>query len=182
MLGDATGAETLIAAINGTDAWDKGWKFKGMGQFGWTLSPLDSKIIALGRTREKRGVPAIIAKVEKLTAKDALSHHRAVASALEMIGDPRAAKPLYDLLNRPGIMGHAFLQIKDTVERTPASRVDVSTRERSLVELVLARALYRCGDHNGLGAKILNTYADDLRGHYARHARAVLAGEPPNEK
>ena len=40
---------------------------------------------------------------------------------------------------------------------------------------MLARALYRCGDQEGLGEKILRQYAQDLRGHLARHAQAVLA-------
>jgi hypothetical protein len=39
---------------------------------------------------------------------------------------------------------------------------------------MLARALYRCGDDQGLGRKILQQYAQDLRGHYARHALAIL--------
>jgi len=43
-----------------------------------------------------------------------------------------------------------------------------------LIELVLARALYRCGDYEGIGKKILSEYAHDLRGHYSRHAYAVL--------
>jgi hypothetical protein len=38
--------------------------------------------------------------------------------------------------------------------------------------------LYRCGDHEGLGEKILKEYASDLRGHYARHAAAVLEEKP----
>ena len=33
MLGDGMGAEALIAAI-GAAEWDKGWNFRGMGQFG----------------------------------------------------------------------------------------------------------------------------------------------------
>jgi hypothetical protein len=44
-----------------------------------------------------------------------------------------------------------------------------------LRELYLARALYRCGDHDGLGEKTLRQFAQDLHGHYARHAQAVLA-------
>ena len=44
----------------------------------------------------------------------------------------------------------------------------------SLRELILARALYRCGDHNGLGKKTLGAYSNDFRGHYATHARAIL--------
>jgi hypothetical protein len=38
----------------------------------------------------------------------------------------------------------------------------------------LARALYRCGDFEGLGESILNDYSTDLRGHFARHAKAIL--------
>jgi hypothetical protein len=56
----------------------------------------------------------------------------------------------------------------------PRSFGDTSTRNKSLRELILARALYRCGDHEGLAEKILNTYANDLRGHHATHAKAVL--------
>jgi hypothetical protein len=48
------------------------------------------------------------------------------------------------------------------------------TRRESLRELMLARALYRCGDDQGLGAKVLQGYTQDLRGHFARHAQAVL--------
>ena len=48
------------------------------------------------------------------------------------------------------------------------------TRRESLRELMLARALYRCGDDNGVGEKILREYTQDLRGHLARHAQAVL--------
>jgi squalene-hopene/tetraprenyl-beta-curcumene cyclase len=54
------------------------------------------------------------------------------------------------------------------------SSTDNTTRESSLRELVLARALYRCGDFEGLGEKILREYAKDLRGHYRRHAQAIL--------
>ncbi len=66
--------------------------------------------------------------------------------------------------------------------RTPASRVDTSTRNNSLRELILARALYRCSDHKGLGEKILKQYARDLRGHYSRHAQAVLADTPASKR
>jgi hypothetical protein len=52
--------------------------------------------------------------------------------------------------------------------------VDTKTRNDSLRELILARALYRCGDYEGLGEKILKDYTRDLRAHYARHAGAVL--------
>jgi hypothetical protein len=50
----------------------------------------------------------------------------------------------------------------------------VTTRRESIRELSLARALYRCGDYEGLGEKILSAYDKDLRAHFARHATAVL--------
>ena len=89
-----------------------------------------------------------------------------------------AAQPLANLLQKPGMAGHAYLNIEEVAANIPASHVDTATREQSLRELILARALYRCGDHNGLGEKILNEYARDLRGHYARHALAILKEEP----
>jgi hypothetical protein len=51
---------------------------------------------------------------------------------------------------------------------------DVSTRNNSLRELILARALYKCGDFNNEGYQILNDYSKDLRGHYYRHASGIL--------
>ena len=51
----------------------------------------------------------------------------------------------------------------------------------SLRELILARALYHCGDYEGLGEKILREYARDLRAHYRRHAQTVLGRKTPRE-
>jgi flavin-dependent dehydrogenase len=173
MLGDATGSQTLMDAVETTE-WDKGWNFTGMGQYGASLSALDSAIIALGRTRDKRGLAAIINRVGELDEESEFSHCRAVAMALEMMGDAAAAQALANLLQKPDIMGHAFTDIEDARRRTPPNSSDNTTRNCSLRELILARALYRCGDYEGLGEKILTEYARDLRGHYARHAQAIL--------
>lgn len=173
MLYDDTGAASLIAAVEKA-AWDEGWNFRGMGQFGASTSPLDNLIIALGRTGDKRGLPAIIAKVESLTPESEFSHCRAVAIALENLRDPRAAKPLAELLAKPGIRGHSFLEIHNIIERTPQSATDNSTRNNSLRELILARALYRCGDYEDMAGEILKAYAADFRGHYATHAKSIL--------
>jgi len=43
-----------------------------------------------------------------------------------------------------------------------------------LTQLLLARALYRCGDYKGIGKQVLETYARDLRGPIADHARMIL--------
>lgn len=42
------------------------------------------------------------------------------------------------------------------------------------VAIAKARALFRCGDHFGLGRQILAKYANDLHGHYFRHAAGVM--------
>jgi hypothetical protein len=98
--------------------------------------------------------------------------------ALETLGDSSAAKALADLLEKPGMSGHAVTDIESALRDIPTSGTDTSTRNRALSELYLARALYRCGDYQGLGEKILRQYANDLHGHYARHARAVLKQGP----
>jgi hypothetical protein len=178
ILGDATGVDSLIAKLE-TVAWDKGWNFRGMGQYGPTTSYIDNLVIALGRTGDKRALAVVLRMLGKLSNASDFSHQRAVAMACESLRDPRAAKPLHDLLMQEGMTGHAFTEIDVAIERTPPKPGDVSTRRNSLPELVLARALYRCGDHKGLGQRILEAYASDLRGHYATHAKAILAEREP---
>jgi HEAT repeat protein len=173
MLGNPAGAGTLAEAVRSRE-WDKGWNYTGMGQYGMSLSELDSLIVALGRTRDGRALETILEKVEQLNVDSEFSHCRAVAMALESLGEPAAAKPLALLLAKPGVQGHAFTDIDRASRGIPASATDTITRNNSLRELVLARALYRCGDYEGLGKKILKEYASDLRAHYARHAGAVL--------
>ena len=173
MLGDPIGADTLAEAVRSRD-WDKGWNYTGMGQFGMSMSELDSLIIALGRTHDKRALGPVLDKLKQLDAKSEFSHYRAVAMALESLGDTATAEPLARLMAMPGIRGHAFTDISRARLETPNNPVDTTTRNKSLRELILARALYRCGDYEGLGKKILKEYASDLRAHYARHAGAVL--------
>jgi NADPH-dependent 2,4-dienoyl-CoA reductase/sulfur reductase-like enzyme len=173
MLGDPTGAETLIDAVRLRN-WDKGWNYTGMGQFGMSLSELDSLIVALGRTQDKHALKPILEKVELLDAKSELSHCRAVAMALESIGEPAGAKPLAMLLSKPGMQGYALTNIEKARRDVSPNPTDTVARNNSLRELVLARALYHCGDYQGLGETILKQYAADLRAHYARHASAVL--------
>jgi len=173
ILRDPTGVDTLVEAVNARE-WDKGWKYTGMGQYGPSMSELDSLIIALGRTGRDQALEPILAKVRQLRPDDALSHHRALADALETRVNPAAAKALAELLRKPGMGDHAYTNLDVATKNIPPSPEDNSTRECSLRELILARALYRCGDAEGLGEKTLKEYARDLRGHYARHARAIL--------
>jgi len=173
MLGEPAGAGTLAEAVK-SRVWDKGWNYTGMGQYGASLSELDSLIIALGRTRSEQALGPILEKVKQLDDGSEFSHCRAVSIALETLGDTAAAKSLAEFLKKPGITGYAFTNIDAARRWTPPGAKDTLTRNRSLRELVLARALYRCGDYESIGEKILQEYARDLRGHYARHARTVL--------
>ncbi|MCP4644043.1 MAG: FAD-dependent oxidoreductase [bacterium] len=172
MLGDASGVEVLLKSVEAAE-WDQGWDFKGGGQFGMSMSPLDSRIIALARTRDPRTLDTVVAKTAQLDTDSEFSHHRAVAMALETLADPRGAKPLADLLGKPGLTGHAYTNIDAATKGASTGNPDLE-RDRSLRELILARALFRCGDYEGLGERILREYAQDLRGHHARHANAVL--------
>ncbi len=177
MLGDATGAGTLRERVRAADGWDEGWNYRGMGQYGASLSRLDSTLIALGRTRTPEAVEPILRLAERLDKDQAFSHHRAVAMACETLGDPRAAPVLAAVLSKPGMAGHAAHTQAAVREQLGAGGAETAPRNVALRELVLARALYRCGDHEGLGRRLLDAYAKDLRGHYAGHAGAVLAGE-----
>jgi hypothetical protein len=177
VLGDAGGVDLLIEAVTAHEGWDEGWSFRAGGQFGANMSELDALIIALGRTGEARALGPVLAKARLLQPESAFSHFRAVALALEAIGDARAAEVLADLLELPGVAGHALHSPEDVLarENLRGGFAALHTRSRALREIMLARALYRCGDRNEVGRRILEAYANDLRGHWARHARAVLA-------
>jgi hypothetical protein len=182
VLGDDTGLDVLIDQVRAHDAWDAGWNYRGMGQFGSALSPLDRMIVALGRAGNPEAIDAIVEKAELLTAESDFSHHRAVGLALELIGDRKGAEPLAALLTKPGVTGYVHYTVEDARQRDQESSGGtnaVQTRRDSLRELALARALYRCGDYGNMGRQILTDYKKDLRGHLARHAKAVLDQDQP---
>lgn len=178
MLGVADGEEVLIAKVKEM-SWDKGWNFRGMGQFGRSVSWVDSYIIALGRAKSKKALSVLIEKARQLTATSEFSHFRALSLAFEGINDPAGAPVLAELLALEGMSGHAISM--DNAKTTfptftkYASSAGDKERNRVLRELSLARALYRLGDHQGLGEKTLKAYARDPRGMYANHAKIVLA-------
>jgi hypothetical protein len=175
VLGNDMGLKTLMAEVQKTPEWDEGWNYRGMGQFGAALSPLDDLIVAMGRAGNPTAIPIIVEKVKLLDASVAFSHHRAVGLALELIGDPSAAEPLAELLSKADMTDHVHTTVEIAKQKgAPGGTNSEQTRRESLRELMLARALYRCGDCNGLGEEILRNYTQDLRGHLARHAKAVL--------
>ena len=176
ILHDPAGVDTLMQAIDKLD-WDKGWNYTGMGQFGSSLSPVDTMLVALARTGDKRCLPAIVKKAATLDEKSDFSHFRAVALSLEMLRDPAGVEPLARLLALPGLQGYAVHDPAQAAQLSGPNPNDNSTRQTAVRELTLGRALYRCGDKDGLGKKILGDYATDLRGFMAQHAQAVLEGK-----
>jgi ribulose 1,5-bisphosphate synthetase/thiazole synthase len=178
MMGEADGETLLIEKVKAMK-WDVGWNFRGMGQFGRSVSWVDSYLIALGRSKSTKALPVILEKARELTVTNEFSHFRALAIALEGIGDASAAPALAELLKTTGISGYSIsMDNAKTAFPILATFQDAAgNKERTNVlrELSLARALYRLGDSNGLGEKILSAYARDPRGMYANHAKLVLA-------
>jgi hypothetical protein len=172
-LGDAQAVPALKDALHAVDAWDEKIFQGSMAEYAHLPTPIDALILALGFTRDRSALPEILRKLEMLDADVTLSHHRAVALALEQIGEPAAAEPLARLLDEPGMRGHAMTGLEPLHDRDRQRR----RRIGPLREIVLARALVRCGDCDGLGKKILEEYAHDVRGLFARHAAAVLEQE-----
>jgi len=99
-----------------------------------------------------------------------------VSLALETLKDRKAAPVIASLLAKPGITGYACTTIE--AAKRAAEQADPNVdRDHSLRELILARALYRCGDHEGIAKRILQEYERDLRGHIARHAHYILTSQ-----
>jgi hypothetical protein len=176
MLGNSAGEDVLLEALKA--GWDEGWNYTGMGQFGRSLSPLDDVVVALGRIGGVRAKNLVADKVAQLDANAAFSHFRAVALYAESVGGDDLARALAALLAKPGVGGHAWLRLEDELAAIPVSHIDTTTRNASLRELYLARALFRIGDADGVGQATLQRYARDIRGHYAQHASLVLAAGP----
>jgi hypothetical protein len=173
VLGDPSGEAVLIERVRPA-GWDEGWNYTGMGQYGRSLSPLDDCIVCLALLRSRAACAAVLAKAELLDANQAFSHFRAVAVYAESLRDPAFAPVLAGVLAKPGVGGHAWTTLADELADLPAGGGDTRTRNETLRELYLARALLRCGDSDGVGRRILEAYRRDIRGHFARHAAGLL--------
>ena len=180
-LGDRTGVPALIAEIESAHGLDEGFPYRSWGCTG--SSRLDGLIVALGCAGDRRAVGPLLRKLDALTTRGDFSHVRALAGGLESLRDPAAAAPLAALLGKhvqgTPMSGHAIQTLEDARRWCDQPAREGRSRYFSLRELVVARALYRCGDHEGLGRRILGEYTRDLRGHFARHAMMVLEQGPP---
>jgi hypothetical protein len=186
LCGKKTGVSTLIEELEAieTNRSGKGWEPRKplgrMAEFSQLPTRMDALILALGRTGEEDAVPVLLNKARTLSPRVCLSHHRAVALALEAFHRHDIARVLGDVLRQPGMTGYAWTEL-DEKPTLPSGAA--MTRIEPLREIMLARALYRNGDDEGLAESILEAYADDLRGLLARHAVGILeSGKPRTRK
>jgi len=174
LMGETAAGRVLAEAVRETP-WDEGWNYRGMGQFGKSLSRLDAMIIAMATARAVNAAGVLVQKIRELEGIPDFSHCQAVARAAEILKCAEATGPLAEILDREGISGHGQVSTSAAVAGANPELTHTEARNNSLRELHLARGLFRCGDHDNIGRKILETYTNDLRGIFARHARAVLA-------
>jgi NADPH-dependent 2,4-dienoyl-CoA reductase/sulfur reductase-like enzyme len=171
MLGAPEVAAELVAALREVKEWEPRILQGSMAEYAHLPSPTDGLILALAHTGDRAAIPILLEKLATLDASVPLSHHRALALALEQLGDPRAAQPLAELLAKPGMAGHAMIRVQPLHDRNQKRR----QRLAPLREIILAQALYRCGDWEGVGQRALAAYTHDLRGILSRHAAYILA-------
>lgn len=176
MLGQKNAASWLTKAIDAYPDWDKGWNYTGMGQFGMSLSRLDALLMAVGKTKDRDALKCILHKAKSLMPDDYYSHFRAIAWATADMASSEAAKLLAELLQMPGIMGNALDSYATARAHATPSEIDTLVRNRELKELCLAKALVECGDYQGIGKRVMESYAQGLQGHYARFAYETLQG------
>lgn len=162
-------ATRLEAAV-----WDEGWDYRGMGQFGASMSCLDAIIIALGRCGESHHALPLVRLANALNETASFSHCRALALATASLKAANLTRSLLRLLDLPGFGGHAFLRTGDMLADSDGDPISTRSRNLALRELYVARGVFLGGDPDGRGRAVLNTYVSDLRGHFARHAAAVL--------
>lgn len=179
LLGDTAGLAELSRYVAEND-WDTGWNYRGMHQFGASMSQMDAVIVCLGQIGSAETWEVVLEKIRTLPAEAEFSHFRALALACNELylrhPQPAAAPLLASLLERPGYCGHAAVTVRELQEANNNDNlIDNEPRNRALREIYLARALYCCGDWQGRGRTILETYRQDLRAHFARHAEALLA-------
>jgi len=186
ILGDPTGAATLVEAIDAHEGWDRGVPLSSQRKTGNTFSELDRLVIALGFSRDPEGLPTLIAKLRQLKPGSELSHFKAISLALRhhAAGDA-AVELLLRLLDQPGFTGHAtpgpWMPAADGRSRLAAciARRRVTgngggSLNDAYKELIVAAMLYRGGDPGGAASKILRRFTQDVHGHFARYAERTL--------
>jgi flavin-dependent dehydrogenase len=180
MLKESVGWQSVLAQVKTFGEWDKGWNYRGMHQFGFSVSRLDNYVMALGYTGRKEVIPELLRLADMLTPQSEFSHVRAMAIAAENLKSPELAASLARLLKMEGMTGYHIADHLEALDKLTLNIIDKvyiledTLRNSALKELYIAKALYICSDADGLGEKTLKNYASGLEGHYARFAYEVL--------
>ena len=167
LVGDATGAETLAALMDGRqEVWNR-----RDYSYGRSMDVI-GVAIAAGRVKNPKTDAAIRRKIESLHASSSMTAYRVATLAAEASESPSLRQPLAELLQKPSVGGWARVS---PAELPPQGGYGVGPEmDRCIKELAVARALMACGDCDGLARKTLEAYAHDPRGVFAEHANAVL--------
>jgi len=191
MLGDATGKETLIYAVEAARGWGKGYGLTSHRKELNIFGEVDRLVIALGFTRAADAIPPLLEKLDALDAESDLSHYKAICLALRLNRDKSLAPPVARLLHKKGVRGHVqpldyYARSTGSGQAASRSALRVPTRARTdnrdgknwlnrkFKEVLVAALLFECGDHDGHGRKVLEAYTTDVNGHFASYAHAVL--------
>lgn len=177
MLGRNEAAPVLIDTLRNSP-WDAGWNYTGMGQFGASQSRLDTCMVALATTRSNETGPVIAKKTRELDASVEFSHCRAIAIAAMRMPSRELADAIRDLLKLPGMSGHEQTDSLAVVRSANGDKNETVARNLSLREIYLARGLFLSCPEDQFARQVLERYVIDLRGVFARHARAVLSSAP----
>ena len=179
MMREPIGFERILEEVKLYVNWDKGWNYRGMHQFGYSSSRLDNYVIALGYSNNSIVIPEILRLLKLLTPESEFSHFRAISIAIENCISKEFQHILYNLLIS-GMKGNYIRTQKESTIKIKPNIIDRvyiledTMRNKALKELYLSKALYLCGDKDGLGKKVLENYALGQEGHYARFASEVL--------
>ena len=171
LMGDATGADTLLAVVRHDEKIAKLSGVRG-GAFGGGNQGIDGFLVALGRTRDPRALEPLVERLKAVPEKSPVVALRGPTLALEALGDPKAAPALAEMMKREGWHGFA---VRDFRTLQPIGGYGLGPEmDNCIRELALARTLWACGDPDGLAKRTLEAYAADPRGVLSAHASAVL--------
>ena len=169
LFGDAAGAATLADIVDGRE---KIVPVRKTGSFGGGGDLMEGFMIALGRTRDPRAVGPLLKRLEAMNPAAPIGTVRSVTLALEALGSPAAAPGLAKCLEAK--VNHGFAVSRAT-DLPPQGGYGLGPEmDNCIRELAFARALWACGDHEGLAKRTLEAYARDPRGVLSAHAKAVL--------
>ena len=170
-LGDAAGRAALEKFL--AKGWDEGWDYRGMGQFGMSISHQGAAVIALANIGlTPKGKTLLLKKIAALSIESEFSHIRAISLAL-MANPMKTAAPLLEkLLAAPAATGYAISDYKAALAANRNEHNDTSYRNSQLKEIYLAKALAACDAKSKTAAAILAAYKTGMQALFALFAGA----------